>query len=389
MRAFNYPKSFPDKEEEFFLQMLLSSNKDFPDRWRQWKEQTVFDRLDKATAKLIPFLYLRLKESNIADDEIKKIKGVYQFTWYKNLLVIDAVKKVVSLFGEETIPVVLLKGVPLLKNVYQNTGARSIADVDMVIDKKHVEKAIALLKANDWEYLELSPFVRNRMVKPMANNYIKEITFINKQDVIIDLHWRLFMYSFKHNREHPMSYEEVYTHALDFEINGTRCKIPCHEDMLIHIIVHGAEQNFQRTLRWVLDAVCLIRTTTIDWEFLLERIKKFDVPVELNVAFSYLANQHSIPAPEFFLKELRKLPMTKGRMKQYYRMANNTEFMVCGKLTHLWRGYWCFAKKGNFFTSWYYFIDYVCRSLGIARKRDLPAFLIEKYKERIQRLLHN
>jgi len=38
----------------------------------------------------------------------------------------------------------------------------------------------------------------------------------------------------------------------------------------------GAEQAFERTLRWVLDAVCTIRTEPIDWKFLIERIKKFD-----------------------------------------------------------------------------------------------------------------
>jgi len=388
MRDFKYPKSFPNKEENFFLQMLLSSKNDFPKLWQQWKDQIVFDRLDKATAKLIPFLYLRLKELNIPDDEIKRIKGVHQFTWYKNLLVIDAVRKVISLFKKENIPVILLKGVPLLKNVYKNTGARSIADVDMLIDQKHVEKATEIMKANDWEFFEQSPFALNRISAPLANKYIKEIAFINKQDVRIDIHWRLFMYLFKDNKEHPMCYEEVFNHSLDFKLHGVRCKIPCHEDMIIHIIVHGAEQIFQRTLRWALDVASLIRTTPIDWEFLIKRIKKFDVAIELKVAFSYLLKNFSLPVPESFIKALSQLPMEKSKKKDYYRMANNTEFLLCGKLWYLWRGYWLYERKGNFFTSWYYFIDYTCKSLGINSKRRLPAFIIEKYKPRISVFFH-
>lgn len=389
MRDFKYPKGFPNKEEELFLKLILSSQDDFPGLWEQREKLIDFERLKKAILKLIPLLYLRLKKLGISANKMGKIKGIYNFTWYRNQLVFNAVKNVVSLLNKENIPVILLKGVPLLKNVYQNTGARSVSDVDILIDPKYVEKGVEVIKANDWQYQDQSPFAIKRISEPLANKYIKEITFIDKQKIQVDLHWRLFMFVFKENREHPMSYEEVFNHSLDFEVQGVRCKIPCPEDMIIHIIVHGAEQVFERTLRWVLDVVSLIRTTPIDWEFLIERIKKFDVAVELNVAFSYLLKNYSIPVPESFIQELSKLPMKKEKIKDYYRKANHTEFMVCGKLSNLWRGYWLYERKGTTFTSWYYFIDYVCKSLGITKKRQMPAFIFEKYKQRIQSVLHN
>ena len=132
----------------------------------------------------------------------------------------------------------------------------------------------------------------------------------------------------------------------------------------------------------MVDVVSLIRTMPIDWEFLIERIKKFDVALELNVAFSYLLKNYSLPVPGSFIKALSQLPMKKDKIKEYYRLANNTEFILFGKLWYLWRGYWRHERKGNVLTSWYYFVDYVCKSLGIASKRRIPAFLIEKYKIR-------
>ena len=389
MRDFKYPKSFPNKEEESFLKMLLSSKDDFPKLWQQWKGQVVIDRLDKATAKLIPFLYLRLKELNIEDDEIKRIKGVYKHTWYKNLLVLDAARNVISLFNKEDIPAILLKGVPLLGNVYEDTGARSVGDADILIDPKHVEKAVAIIKANGWKYKYQSLFDLNRNLDPLSNEYNREITFINNKNVSIDLHWRLFMFLFEENKEHPMSYGEIFKHSIDFDLRGVKCKSPCNEDMIIHIIVHGAEQAFERTLRWVLDAVCTIRTEPIDWKFLIERIKKFDVAVELNVAFSYLLKNYSIFVPESFIKELSELTLEKDKIKKYYKTANNIELILFGKLSHFWRSYWLYERKGNFFTSWYYFIDYACKMMGITDKRKIPAFIIEKYKKRINFFLNN
>lgn len=388
MKDFKSPKSFPNKEEEFFLKMLLSSENDFPELCRQWRGRIVFDDLDKAVLKLIPFLSLRLKDLNIPDDEIKMIKGIYKHTWYKNLLVTDSAKHVVSLFSKEKIPVILLKGVPLLANAYKNTAARAVGDADILIDPKHVEKAVELMNADGWEYFYQSPFSRNRISNPLANRYIKEITFINKQNVQIDMHWSLFFFSLKENKEHPMSYDEVFKHSVDFELKGVNCKAPCNEDMLIHVIVHGSEQIFQRTLRWVLDAVIIIRNTPIDWKFLIERIKKFDVAVELNVAFSYLLKNYSVDVPESFIKELYGLPLRKDKIKEYYRITNNIEFILFGKLLYLWRGYRLYERKGNLFTSWYYFIDYACKSLGIKGKRQIPAFIAEKYRQRISVLLN-
>jgi len=379
MRNFKYPKSFPNKEEELFLKLLLSSEDDFPKLWKQWKDQIVFDHLDYATSKLIPFLYLRLKESDIADNMTGRIRGAYKFTWYKNLLIIDAAKNVVSLLNKENIPVILLKGVPLLANIYKNTGARSLGDADILVAPKHIKKAVDIMTANDWKYSYQSPFYINNNSESPSGKVIKEITLINNQNVQIDMHWSLFLS--KENKEYPMSFDEVFKYSIDFDLKEVQCKIPCYEDMIIHIIVHGAEQIRQRTLRWVLDVVSIMRTVPIDWKFLIERIKKFEVAVELNVAFSYLLKNFSIPVPESFIEELSKLPIKKDKIKQYYKIANNNEITLHRKILFLWNGYWLYERKGNFFTSWFYFIDFVCRNRGIIRKQQIPAFIIGYIKK--------
>jgi hypothetical protein len=388
MKDLKYPKSFPNKEEEFFLGMALSSNTDFPELWQRWKEGVVLDDLDKATSKLIPFLYLRLKELNLADDETKKIEGVYRFTWHKNLLVIDSARKVISLLNKANIPVIVLKGVPLLAKVYKNTGARSIGDADLLVDPGGFKKAVEIMKASNWQYIYESPFAINKLSGPLAEKYIEEITFYNDQNVRIDIHRSLFAYLFKENREHPMSYDELFKYSTECDVKGAPCRMPCPEDMIIHLIVHGSRQVYQRTLRWVLDVVSVIRTMPIDWQFLLDRIKKFEVAVELNVAFSYLLKNHSVAVPESFVKELSGLPKERARIKEYYRATNNTEHILFGRLFYLWRGYWLHERKGNAFTNWYHFINYACEYYGISKKRQIPAFIIERYKQRIRAVLH-
>jgi hypothetical protein len=388
MKALKYPKSFPNKEEELFLGMALSSNTDFPRLWQRWKEGVVLDDLDKATSKLLPFLYLRLKELNLADDETKKIEGVYRFTWHKNLLIIDSASKAISLLNKANIPVIVLKGVPLLAKVYKNTGARSIGDADLLVDPGSFKKAVEIMKANDWQYIYESPFAIKKLSGPLADKYIEEITFFNDQNIQIDVHRSLFAYLFNENREHPMSYDEIFKHSVPCDVKGAQCRMPCAEDMIIHLAVHGSRQVYQRTLRWVLDVVSVIRAMPVDWQFLLDRIKKFGVAVELAVAFSYLSKTYSIAVPELFLKDLWGLPKEKAKIREFYRVTNNTEYLLFGKLLYLWRGYWLYERKGNALTDWYRFIDYACEYYGISKKRQIPAFVIERYKQRLGAVLH-
>lgn len=388
MRNFKYPKSFPNKEEELFLKLILSNENDFEELYYKWEKEVVFDDISYSILRLMPSLYLRLKNLNIVDDKVGRIRGMYKMAWYKNQLILNSVKNVIFLFNKENIPVISLKGIPLIENVYKDPGARFLGDADILVDPKYIEKVINIMRANSWKYLYQSPFYINRFNKPLENKILKEVTFINHQDVKIDIHWGLFMFIFNENREHPMSYDEVLKHSIDFDMKGAKYKMPCIEDMIIHIIVHGAEGNNNRTLRWIADVVKIIRTIPINWEFLIERIRKFEVAMEFNVAFSYLLKNFSISVPESFIQELSKLPIDNYKIKEYYITTNTIRSSLLGTLPYLWRGYWLHERKGNFFTSWYYFIDYVCQSWGIAKKRQIPAFIIEKYKKRINSLFH-
>lgn len=389
MKDFKYPKSFPNKEEELFLKLILSNDNNFEELYYKWEREVVFNDINYAVLRLIPLLYLKLKSFNIKSDLIGKIRGMYKMAWYKNQLILDSVKSVIDLFNKENIPIILLKGVPLIENVYKDPGARYLGDADILVDPQYIKKAIKIMINDGWKYLDPSPFYVNRFTEPLTRNKIdKEVTLKNHQDVEIDVHWSLFMFLFKENREHPMSYSEVFKYSLDCDIKGAKYKMPCIEDMIIHIIVHGAERNSHRTLRWVADVVNIIKNKSIDWNFLMERIKKFEVKVEIRIAFIFLSENFSIPIPKLFMEELINIPIKNDDIKEYYRRTDTIEKSIMGTFPYLWNRYWLYDCRGNLFTSWYYFIDYICQSWGINKKRQIPAFIIEKYKKRINGLFH-
>jgi hypothetical protein len=388
MIDYKYPKSFPNKEEQKFLTLIFSNENDFIDLWEKWKKDINFNNINYSVLRLMPLLYLRLKKFNVVDGPIGRIKGMYKMAWYKNQMILDSVRKVILLFNEANIPVVLLKGVPLIENVYKDKGARCLGDADILISPKYLEKAMEIMVHNGWDYFNKSPFYINRFKAPLENKILKEVTFSNNQNTEIDIHWSLFMFLFKENKSHLMSYDEIFKYTSDFDLKGAKYKMPCIEDMIIHIVVHGAEGNNHRTLRWVADVVTIIKTMPVDWIFLLERTKKFEVVMEINVAFSYLYKNYSFLIPESFIEQLKEIPIEKDKVKEYYITTNTINKSLFGTLLYLWRGYWLHERKGKFPVSLYYFIDYICKSWGINKKRQIPAFIFEKYKIRIVKIFH-
>lgn len=388
MKDFEYPKSFPNKEEILFLKLLLSKDDDFLNLWERWNKEVSFDSINYATLRLMPFLYLRLNKFDIKDGKyIGRIKGMYKMAWYKNQLVFNSLKKIISVFNKENISMILLKGVPILENVYKDRGARYLGDADILIDKKYIKKSIEIMNKNDWSYYDPSPFYKNRFIDLSKNRVDKEITFINKNGVELDIHWDLFPFILEKNKDHPMNYDEILKFATECELDGFKYKMPCVEDMIIHIILHGVERNNHSTLRWVVDVVTIIKNKNIKWDFLIERIKLFECEVELFIAFSFILNNFDIKIPNSFVEKLNNLSISESKIKDYYKKANTIDKTLFGTFLYLWNRYWLYDKKGNIFVSWYYFIDYLCVNWGILNKWKIFSFIFEKYLKRIRWIL--
>ncbi|MBY0376735.1 nucleotidyltransferase family protein, partial [Patescibacteria group bacterium] len=119
-----FPKSFPNQKEEEFLRLILSTDEDFPKLWNEWKASIPFEDIDPATTGLLPLVYLRLQKLQIKDELTGKISGIYKLAWVKNQRLLSVVKEVADICHEENIPILTLKGIPLLLEVYKNMGAR-------------------------------------------------------------------------------------------------------------------------------------------------------------------------------------------------------------------------------------------------------------------------
>jgi hypothetical protein len=387
-----FPESFPDKGEEQFLKLILSNDEDFISLWEQWQKEIIFDDLDYATVGLLPLLYLRLKKFKIQNEITGRIKGVYKLAWFKNQKLLDTVGKIIEIFKINDIPIIILKGLPLLLYVYKDPGARFLGDADILINPGQAEKAMNLMLKNGWTF-KYHPFIStiNQSNISVLNKVTHATTFKNKDNIEIDIHWNVFHIDTRWNffdllflkKDGPAIFNELHwKNSGQITINNVQTKMLCVEDMLIHVIAHGARGSRYRALRWVADAVNIIRNFDINWNFFIENSKKFDLNVEIYFALAYLGKNFPKEVPELVLKEISNLPLNRKKIIQYQKITATQRFSLLGNnLPFLWYCYWNFEAKGRFPVSLYNFAGYLCNNWGLTKKRQIPLFILGKYKK--------
>jgi hypothetical protein len=81
----------------------------------------------------------------------------------------------------------------------------------------------------------------------------------------------------------------------------------CPTDELLHALVHGAAWNEIPPVRWVADAMTIIRAAPIDWERLLHLTRDLHVTLPVRAACDYLVRVFQAPIPQHTRNSLAAL----------------------------------------------------------------------------------
>ena len=377
-----YPRSFPNAKEQEFLTLVTCNDTQFLSQYKHWISNVDIDRLDYATTRLLPLLSRRLRQVDYVDHATPKIHGLYKLALVKNQRLLHALGTVVPLLEAHDIQVLLLKGAPLLLTAYQDIGARFMGDADILIHPRFAKTVIHVLLAADWKLT--SPFFPRyeTFTDQSFQRVVKEATFTNEQQIDIDIHWRLF--DFFEEAERVDDFDTLWKQASLITYKDKTYRSLSPEDMLLHVIVHGAEGNVHRTLRWVTDAAVIMKTMSIDWSVVLEHAQQNNWVIELFTACKYLSAVMHISIPTDFLHSLEALPISSRARNAYNRKANATQPFF-GRLPLLSRVYWRYEKHGIFPVNLFSFLKYLTHAWGFSHVYSLIPFIFNKYKARFLR----
>lgn len=285
--------NWPNPTQLLLLQACLSSGAEAVSAWRAWQSKIALDDIDYGSLRLIPLLYHNLRQLDVVDDDLGRYQGIHRKYWYENQLRFRQAADVIKLCQNAGIPTLALKGVPLAHLYYPETSLRPMSDFDVLVPYDQPHHAMATLQAAGWVLVSRLTSVRG------TNAW----TFAHPKGGNTDLHWRILM-----TRLGPDSDILLWQSAEKFSFSNTHTLTLNPTDHLFHTCVHGMPANEVASLRWIVDAMMILRKSTIDWERLLIQSQDHSVVRMIHHAFSYLHTFLNAHVPESILERMAAAP---------------------------------------------------------------------------------
>jgi len=374
LTKYPYPKSFPNGKQLLFLKTVLAPKNEFIPLWKQWKSETDLDLIDKSTFRLLPALYLRIKqEENFEDEWLGKVKGVYRQGWVKNQLFLATASSVVAAFNAKGIPSIFMKGIALLLSSYSDLGGRMMGDIDILIPKDKACEASNLMLSAGYSCVRvpgIKQFNQQNILRFTRGNH--ELSFKSGNGHIVDLHFISPFYTVVD----PKLIALFWNTAVHVEINSIPSLALSPELTFLHVCCHGTIYNSQPSYRWVMDAMQTLKTSSsFDWKELIEMSKAMDLMFHLKMATIYLNENFLISIPEDEFQVIKSYVPSAGEKWQYYKYARQHPFKFT-YLSVMWKKFQIENGSKSTFFAWYSFLDFLKETYGLEHKRSLLLFYI-------------
>lgn len=176
-----------------------------------------------------------------------------------NLFQAAALIELVQLFAQRKIPILPFKGPLLATRVYGNLSLRQFTDLDILVHREDLTKAIELLVACGYRRTQAG----NCSPRLSASELRRKDLVLTSKDgrVRVELHWKLSGAHF----DFPLESKRLWRQLDVVELGGTSTNCLARNELLIYLCMHGSRHGWER-LGWVCDVAELIRANPdFDW----------------------------------------------------------------------------------------------------------------------------
>jgi Uncharacterised nucleotidyltransferase len=278
----------PTHSQQLLLRGALWKGEPALEAWRQWREREVLEEVEPASQRLVGLLYRNLEAHGVEHRSMRKLKGVYMHTWYKNRTVLRGSVPPLRALREGGIPTLVLKGVSLCEIYYRDWGVRGMEDLDVLVPPDRAYDAIAALRGIGAQPATL----RIEETVPLRNAG----PFEHPDGWDVDLHWYSLFRS--------ASDESMWEQAVPLEVSGEQTLAPGPTHMLLHVCTHGADYNETAPIRWLSDAYVVLESGQVDWELFVREARARLLTVVLASSLRHLVEVMHAEVPAEVISEL-------------------------------------------------------------------------------------
>jgi hypothetical protein len=299
----------PSPADEMLLMAALAPEGTAHDAGLTWLANVNLATQTEATHRLLPLVHDRLVRDGIDHPAMAILNGVRRKVWCRNQLLFKHAAPAIHALRQSGIDVMLLKGVALTLNYYQDYGLRPMSDFDLMVRFRNVAAAMEILTEHGWK----SEFPLQGKLRQNILKYIHAEHFVDNSGLYLDVHWHLS----------PLCVDPAADSAfwgdsfvVKFDSGDVRLLNPA--DQLLHVIVHGLTWSGMPGVRWIADSMEIIgKSTELDWNRLLFQTQERKFTLYVRSALNYLAGKFDAAVPRDVMEEMNARPVTSHEKREY------------------------------------------------------------------------
>jgi putative nucleotidyltransferase-like protein len=300
---------WPTEAQEELLRAALIRGPAAITAWQAWKARNNFvgSHHDLGSFRLLPLVYKNLVALGAEDPLMPRLKGVYRFSWCANQRLFHDAAVLVQQLQEAGIRTLVLKGAALSVLHYQDRGVRPMSDVDVLVPVSQAAKAMEGLGEIGWR---TGRFVE----EDFSYRHAAQLT--NEGGREFDLHWHAFYECLREGAD-----DDLWCRAVPLALLHVRTLALDPSDALLHTVVHGMRWDEVPTIRWIPDAMTILRSAgvRVDWDRVVEQAARRRLLLRFGRGLCYLRERFDATVPDDVVARLRAhRPSHVERMEYHY-----------------------------------------------------------------------
>lgn len=297
---------------------LLLDNKDID--WQEIIEVSIKEGLTC-------LLYKRCKDKNnldIPQNVLSRLEKIYLTNLSRNIIVFEQLKEILLSLKEKNIKNIVLKGAYLLENIYQDLGARGMADIDILVRIEDLTRIDKVLYGLGYK----TPIDKVLLSLTIKKSYLNSINYFKTDGKILTLHihWHIvnvtlptYMYS------KNIKMDKFWECASPAKIADAETLQLAPHHLIMLLAEHALRHSFDRLILFSdISAVIKRYGEQINWEKLIKETVKFGMEKQVFYSLYFTNYFLDTDIPLYILSKLR--PKKLGFLEQrfFYSISNNS-----------------------------------------------------------------
>lgn len=221
--------------------------------------------------EIAALFYHNLQKTGLEDLIPTKIRHEFEKSYFginfQNICYFEELKRILLLFSNSGIEVIVLKGMALTNKIYGNAALGPMADIDILVKIQDIDQVEKLLTSSG--YMINQSWHQKEWYR---ENHHHLAPFYSPNGIYIEVHYDLLPPRIAIHLE----IDKVWQRAKTERIDRIDTKILCTEDMLIHLCLHLYVSTCVGRIKHLVDIAQFLRYVKedIDWDMVEKEASK-------------------------------------------------------------------------------------------------------------------